>query len=186
MDDDELIARLAGGDDGALRELFHRHAPWLAARLGRVLASQDVEDVLQETFLAVWRSAAGYRPVGSAGGWLWVIAHRQAAAWLRRHGRDPSPVDDLVLAALRGPDPVGDVADTVVNRAELAAAVAALGPATSTEREVWHLYYVQDQPVHEVAQRLGVPSGTVKSRAHRVRRLMQAALLGRAAREEGL
>ena len=94
MDNDELIAAVAGGDDAALRELFSRHAPWLAARLRAVLPAADVEDVLQETFLAVWRGAAGYRGEG-AGGWLWGIARRQAALWLRRRGQA-----ELVLAAL--------------------------------------------------------------------------------------
>src|SRR5258708_31153020 len=85
MDDDELIAALAGGDDVALRQLFFRHAPWLAARLRAVLPAAEVEDVLQETVLAVWRGAGGYRPgEGSAGGWMWGIARRQAALWLRR------------------------------------------------------------------------------------------------------
>ena len=59
MDDDELIAALAAGDDTALRELFRRHAPWLAGRLGAALPPPDVEDVLQETFLAVWKGAGG-------------------------------------------------------------------------------------------------------------------------------
>ena len=49
MDDDELVTAVAGGDDGALRKLFSRHAPWLAARLRAVLPAPDVEDVLQET-----------------------------------------------------------------------------------------------------------------------------------------
>src|SRR5438046_3906609 len=91
--DDELIARVASGDDAALRELFSLHAPWLAARLRAVLPAADVEDVLQETFLAAWRGAAGYRSAG--GGWLWGIARRQAALWLRRRGHP-----DLLLAAL--------------------------------------------------------------------------------------
>jgi RNA polymerase sigma-70 factor, ECF subfamily len=71
MDDDELIAAMADGDDAALRELFTRHAPWLAARLRAMLPAADVEDVLQESFLAVWRGAHRYRPEGSPGGWLW-------------------------------------------------------------------------------------------------------------------
>ena len=62
MDDDELITAVAAGGDAALRELFSRHAPWMAARLRAVLPAADVEDVLQETFLAVWRGAAGPRP----------------------------------------------------------------------------------------------------------------------------
>src|SRR5260370_18299051 len=88
MDDDELIAAVAGGDDAGLRELFARHAPWLAARLRGVPPAAEVEDVLQETFLAVWRGAGGYRPggSGSAGGWLWGVARRPAALVLRRPG----------------------------------------------------------------------------------------------------
>src|SRR4051794_7645024 len=119
MDDDELIARLAGGDETALRELFSRHAPWLAARLRAVLPAADVEDVLQETFLAAWRGAAGYRREGAGGGWLWGIARRQAALWLRRRGR----TDDLIAALARTvPPPVADPAVAVADRADLAAA----------------------------------------------------------------
>ncbi|WP_377267703.1 RNA polymerase sigma factor [Peterkaempfera sp. SMS 1(5)a] len=194
MDDDELIARLAGGDEGALRELFGRHAPWLAARLRMALPARDVEDVLQETFLAVWRSARDYRAQGSAGGWLWVIARRQAAGWLRCHARDARPVDtaslddaalDSALAAA-GRAAAHDPIEAVLTRTDLAAAVAVLGPPGSPEREVWRLMYVEDHPVAQVAQQMGVPQGTVKSRAHRVRRLMRTALIGRAAQEEGL
>ena len=89
MDDDELIARVAAGDDTALRELFSRHAPWLAARLRAVLPAAEVEDVLQETFLAVWRGARGYRP-GRRGGGM-AVGHRPPAGrpaaappWARR------------------------------------------------------------------------------------------------------
>ena len=100
MDDDALIAAVAGGDDTALRELFARHAPWLAARLRTVLPAAEVEDVLQETFLAVWRGAARYRPdLGSVGGWTWGIARRQAALWLRRRG--PA---ELLLPAVTSAD----------------------------------------------------------------------------------
>lgn len=70
MDNDQMIAAVAAGDEAALRELFSRHAPWLAARLRAVLPAADVEDVLQEKFIAVWRGAGSYRPEGAAGGWL--------------------------------------------------------------------------------------------------------------------
>ena len=67
MDDDELIAAIAGGsDDTALRELFTRHASWLAARLRKALPPDDVEDVLQETFIAVWKGAGTYQSRGTA------------------------------------------------------------------------------------------------------------------------
>ena len=172
MDDDELVRRMAAGDDAALRELFDRHARWLAARLRAVLPAPDVEDVLQETFLATWRGAAGYRPAGAAGGWLWGIARRQAALHLRRRGRAGDLLADPAALDTVGADPQ----DAAADRADLAAAVEALGPAGAPDREVWRLLYVEDRSVAEVARLTGVPEGTVKSRAHRVRRVLRAAL----------
>src|SRR5689334_16255022 len=146
MDDDELIAALAAGDDAALRVLFARHAPWIAGRLRAVLPAADVEDVLQETFIGAWRGAAGYRSEG-AGAWLWGIARRQAALWLRRRGRAES-----LLAALAGDDhPVEDPADAAVTRAELADAVRALGEE-GPHRQTWRLMYVEGRSVGEVAE----------------------------------
>jgi ABC-2 type transport system ATP-binding protein len=167
MDDDALIAAVARGDDVALRELFQRNAPWLAGRLRGVLPAADVEDVLQETFLAVWRGAGGYRP-GSAGGWLWGIARRQAALWLRRRGPEGLP---LAALAGHGGQGAGDPAEAALSRAELAEAVRALGPEGSAAQEVWRLMHLEDRTVTEVAGLMGVPKGTVKSRAHRVRQL---------------
>jgi len=168
MDDDQLIARLAGGDDAALRELFTRHAPWLAARLRGTLPPPDVEDVLQETFLAVWKNAKTYRPQGRAGGWLWAIARRQAALLLRRRG--PAAASLMDAADLRT-DPV----EAALAMADLEAAANVLG---GPERDVWRLMYVEDRPVAKVAELTGVPEGTVKSRANRARRLLRAALGG--------
>ncbi|MFG3555711.1 RNA polymerase sigma factor [Micromonospora sp. NPDC047557] len=172
MDNEDLIAAMAGGDESALRELFSRHAPWLAGRLRAALPPSDVEDVLQETFLAAWRGAATYRG-GGAGGWLWGIARRQAALWLRRRGQPA-----LLLSALAETDDrrVADPADAALSRAELADAVKVLGPEGSLQRETWRLMYVEDKSVAEVAELMGVPAGTVKSRAYQIRRLMRAAL----------
>jgi RNA polymerase sigma-70 factor, ECF subfamily len=175
MDDDELIARIAGDDDTALRELFSRHAPWLAARLRAVLPASDVEDVLQETFLAVWKGARGYQPQGKAAGWLWVIARNQAAMLARKRGPATTALNaDGEAGEATAADPV----EAVLARADLAAAAAALGPPGGPEREVWRLLYVEDRPVAEVAELMGVPEGTVKSRAHRARRLLRSALQG--------
>lgn len=87
MDDMALLHAVAGGDDRALHELFQRHAPWMAARLRGVMPADAVEDVLQETFIGVWRNARGFKRDGAAGAWLWGIARRQAAMWLRKRGR---------------------------------------------------------------------------------------------------
>ena len=165
MNDDELIAALAAGDDAALRELFTRHAPWLAARLRAALPPPDVEDVLQETFLAVWKGARAYRPRGTPRAWLWVIARNQAALLLRRRGPVTASLEEIPQAGL-------DPAEAALARADIAAALS--GP----EGDVLRLMYVEDRPVAEVAALLGVPAGTVKSRAHRARRLLRVALGG--------
>ena len=165
MDDDELIAALAAGDDTALRELFMRHASWLAARLRAALSPPDVEDVLQETFLAVWKGARGYRPQGTPQAWMWVIARNQAALLLRRRGAVTAPLEEAPHVGL-------DPAEAAIIRTEIAAALN--GP----EGEVLRLMYVEDRPVAEVAALLGVPAGTVKSRAHRARRMLRAVLGG--------
>ena len=157
MDDEQLIAALAAGDDGALRELFARHAPWLAARLRRTLPAAVVEDVLQEAFIAVWRGARGYRAEGAPGAWLWGIARRQAVNWARKHGRP-------------------DLAATVAERVDLERAFATLGPLDAPQRELARLLLVEDRPLADVATRLGIPEGTVKSRAFALRRALRAAL----------
>ena len=89
MDDDDLVAAVARGDGGALRELFHRHDPWLAVRLRAVLLpAAEVEDVMQETFLGVWRGSWAYRPVradGAAAAWLWRDLGQMASVVVPTH-----------------------------------------------------------------------------------------------------
>ncbi|HEY4028116.1 MAG TPA: RNA polymerase sigma factor [Candidatus Dormibacteraeota bacterium] len=167
MDDDDLMARVAAGDHAALRDLFDRHAPWLAVRLRRALPAWVVEDVMQETFVAVWRGACRYRPAGRSGAWIWGIARRQAALWVRVQARQAGGVPV---------PPARDPGDLVVGADELERAFAVLGTAGVDHRELAKLLLVEDRPVAEVAARLGIPEGTVRSRAHRVRRLLRAAL----------
>lgn len=181
VDDDILIARVADGDESALRALFSRHAPMLATRLRAVLPAADVEDVLQEAFIAAWDGARHYRSEGAVGGWLWGIARVQATLMLRHRG--PA---GLSLSAVDAVEPQTDTdpADVVAVRADLESAVAALGSPGTPEREVWRLLYEQDRPVAEVAALMGVPEGTVKSRAHRARRVLRS-ILGRHLAMEG-
>ena len=83
--------------------------------------------------------------------------------------------DRVGLSGHAGPE-AGDPAEAAVFRAELSEAVRALGPQGSATQEVWRLMYVEDRTVTEVAGLMGVPEGTVKSRAHRVRQIMRAVL----------
>ena len=171
MDDGALVNAVAQGDDLALRELFQRHAPWLAARLRRALPPDAVEDVLQETFLALWKGARSYQGSGEVAAWLWGIARRQAALWLRRRGRAEGEVAPDAPAQ-------DDPAALAVERAEVHRALAALGPPGSAPRELVRLLWEEGRSVAEAAAHLGIPAGTVKSRLHRVRRLLRAVLRG--------
>lgn len=165
--DERLIRAVAGGDHEALRELFGRHAPWLAARLRRALPAHAVEDVLQETFIAVWRGAGSFGGEGAAGAWMWGIARNQAAMWCRKHGRPPVELE---------PAASEDPATAAANRADLDRALDALGPEGGEQRELARLILVEDRSVADAAACLGIPEGTVKSRMYRIRRRLRAAL----------
>lgn len=167
MDDERLIAAVGAGDHMALKELFEYHAPWVALRLRRVLPAHAVEDVLQETFIAVWRGAGNYGGRGDVGGWIWGIARRQAAMWLRKNGR-PVPESD--------PAQPEDPANVATIRADLEQALDTLGPEDHEHRRLARLIFIEDRPVAEVASVLGIPAGTVKSRVYRIRRLLRQAL----------
>jgi RNA polymerase sigma-70 factor (ECF subfamily) len=173
MDDDDLITAVTSGDDIALRTLFERHAPWLAARLRRTLPVDAVEDVLQETFLAVWRSAGGYADRGDVGAWIWGIARRQAALNHRKQGHAASEAiwDDQI-----GETDSEDLAVGVVNRTDLASAIATLGPDEGPTQELVRLFFIEDRPLADVAAKLGIPVGTVKSRIYAVRRQLRLVL----------
>ena len=76
--DVELVAAVAEHDSGALHELYVRHEAWIAARLSRRCADRHVvEEVLQDVFVTVWRSAGKYEGTGDVAAWLWGIAIRQ-------------------------------------------------------------------------------------------------------------
>ena len=168
MDDDALIAAVAAGNHTALRELFTRHAPWVAGRLRRSLPPDAVEDVLQETFIAVWHSAARYGGRGEVGAWMWGIARRQAALWARKVGH---AVDAQALDLVATPD-----FSTAAARADWEQALAALGTAGDERRDLARMVFVEDRSVAEVAAHFGVPPGTIKSRLFKLRQWLRAAL----------
>lgn len=165
--DERLVRGVAAGDEGALRELFDRHAPWLAARLRRSLPADAVEDVLQETFIAVWRGAGKYGGEGAVGAWVWGIARRQAALWARKHGRPEVEFE---------PATAEDPAAVATSRADLDRALEKLGPEGGEQRELARLILIEDRSVADAAARLDIPEGTVKSRMYKIRCLLRASL----------
>src|SRR5215468_8856054 len=109
-DEEHLLHRIARGDRGAFDELYRRTSPWLAVRLRRRCADDElVAEVMQETYLAVWRAAsafAGASAGGSAVGWLWTIAARRLVDALRRQAREAR-----VPLSARVPPPVAAAED---------------------------------------------------------------------------
>lgn len=124
---------------------------------------------LQETFIAVWRGAGRYQSQGEVGAWLWGIARRQAATWLRKHDRH-DPVFEI--------EDANDATMAVVQRADLQQALARLGPTGAEPRELARLVFIEERSVRDVARILEIPEGTVKSRVHRLRRRLRAYLSG--------
>jgi len=171
--DDDLIRAIAAGDERALRLVYERHAPWLAVRLRRTLPVSVVEDALQETFLAVWRGAGQYAGSGEVGGWLWGIARRQAALWLRKQGRCDLAFDDAIGESRAA---AHDPAHDAMVRIELQQAFAAAGRPGSPGRDLARRAFLEDQPLARIAADLDVPTGTVKSRLHKLRQTMKHAL----------
>lgn len=93
-DDQALIARIARGDRAALDALYRVHAGWLTARLQRRCGDPElVDSALQDTFVAVWKSAKKYKRKGEVGAWLWGIGVRRLIDQTRK--RKPTPMDRL-------------------------------------------------------------------------------------------
>ena len=83
--DAELVSAMAEMDEGALQQLYERHAAWMAARLRRRCSDREiVADVLQDTFVAAWRGARRFRGDGEVAAWLWGIAIHRLVSRLRR------------------------------------------------------------------------------------------------------
>ncbi|PZG11788.1 RNA polymerase sigma factor [Nonomuraea aridisoli] len=168
--DAELLAAVAARSTAALRLLHRRHAPWLRARLARRCADPDaVDDALQETFLAVWRSAGRFSGDDPAG-WLWTIAIRRLISTLRGRGSHwiGSGVEPDDAEPHRG-GVTGSAEDVVllgVEHGDLGAALTRLAPEL---RAVIEATVLDGLTTKEAARLLGIPEGTVKSRASRAR-----------------
>lgn len=172
-DEEELVRRVARGDRAAFEQLYRRTAPWLAVRLRRRCADdQIVAEVMQETYLAVWRAAGGFAGAtvsGTAVGWLWTIAARRLVDAFRRRARESAPP----LAAEPVSPAAEDEALSEVVGDEVGVALARLAPEL---RQVLQAMVVDGLTVRETATLLGVPEGTVKTRARRARLAMREAL----------
>jgi len=181
------MAEVVNGSQGALEALYDRHAGAVYAAASRLTSDRQLaEDIVQETFLALWNRAEQFNPsLGSLAAWLLTIARNRTVDRLRAAGRRPTIVpiaaarigDETETATLerivRDGDVVGGAAATRGPEGELAATELretlrdALVTMSEPERQVLLLAYRDELTQTEIADRLGWPLGTVKTRTRR-------------------
>ena len=150
--DADLLRAVAAGDREALRRLYDQHAPWLVLRLSRRCNDSGlVDEVVQDTFLAVWRGARRWDGRGDPAAWIWGIGVRRLVDALRRKPR-ATVVEDLVLLG--------------VEHGDVGAAVARLSPEL---RAVLQATVLDGLTTKEAGHLLGIPAGTVKTRVMRAK-----------------
>ncbi|EWC58078.1 RNA polymerase ECF-subfamily sigma factor [Actinokineospora spheciospongiae] len=172
VDEEQLVRAVARGDRAAFEDLYRRTAPWLTVRLRRRCSDdQVVAEVVQETYLAVWRAAgsfAGSAVDGTAVGWLWAIAARRLVDAFRRRARQERPLPPA--------EPVPAAEDEVLAGTFDDAVGGALRDLAPDLRQVLQAMVLDGLTVRETAVLLGVPEGTVKTRARRARIALREAL----------
>ncbi|MDH4346396.1 MAG: sigma-70 family RNA polymerase sigma factor [Thermoleophilia bacterium] len=157
--DGELIERVGTGDRGAFEQLYRRYArPVFGLALRRLGDRASAEDAVQETFASVWRSARSYRRErGTGASWLFVVARNAIVDRARARKDVPAEIPDRASDEL-GPHESAESGwvQWRVHRA--------LEELSGHEEEVIALAYWSGLSQSEVADRLGIPLGTVKTR----------------------
>jgi RNA polymerase sigma-70 factor, ECF subfamily len=158
--DAELLARVGQHDREAFELLYGRYVrPVFSLALRRLGDRGHAEDAVQEAFAGIWRSASTYRPErGAAGGWIYTVARNAIVDRLRRNG--PTADAELPELASVEPGPAQQAEDSDVSW-RVHRALEELQPR---EREVIELAYWSGMSQSEVAEYLGLPLGTVKTR----------------------
>jgi RNA polymerase sigma-70 factor (ECF subfamily) len=156
--DEELMSAVALGDEAALGMLVGRHAPRLRAYLQRYTVNpEDADDLLQEAWVRVARSARRYDSRRRFRSWLYGIATNLARDLFRRRATRERALGELAMRPRVEPE-VGPV-----DRNQLHEQIARL---PEDRRAVLHLRYFEGMNEIEMAEALGIPRGTVKSRLH--------------------
>jgi RNA polymerase sigma-70 factor (ECF subfamily) len=159
--DAALMDKIVARDEGALAAVYDRYAGMLSSVLNRILRdSQAAEEILQDTFFQLWRTASRFDPErGSLAGWLLVIARNRAISRLRR--RNPAAGDELGENSVAIPF---NLESTVAQQQLLWRVKSALDNLSAEQRTCVELAYFEGLTHTEIAERTGDPLGTVKTR----------------------
>ena len=170
--DEDLVRRFLGGERGAFDVLIARHERRVYNLAFRMLGRRDdALDATQETFLACYRKLGGFRGKAAFTTWLHRVALNICYDSLRRRAREEPAREDSEVE----PSPVADPADSSATALDVR---RALLEVPEDFRAVLVLHDVQGVPYDEIAEAIGVPVGTVKSRLHRGRVSLARALRG--------
>jgi RNA polymerase sigma factor (sigma-70 family) len=161
LSDEALVLLAARSEQSALAELYDRYGRPAYGLALRVLRDEKLaEDAVQEGFLAVWRTAARFVPErGKASTWILTLVHRRAVDAVRREQRRRADTLD------RAPEPCGgSVDEDAWLRLQRERVQDALRKLPDSQREALELAYYGGFSQSELAERLGQPLGTIKSR----------------------
>jgi RNA polymerase sigma-70 factor (ECF subfamily) len=166
MEDEAVIHRVAGGDHGALGALYDLHGRLVYTLALRIVGDPaEAEEVVQDVFLQVWRGASRYdRSRATVAGWLLMMARSRAIDRVRARQARPIGADRVETVMARMPDAsAGQEARAITSQAceRLAAALQDLPAAM---RAAIELAYYEELTQSAIAERLGEPLGTVKTR----------------------
>ena len=183
-EDDRLVGRLRGGDDGAFEDLVRREAPRLLAVARRILRNEDdARDALQDAFVSAYRSLASFEGKASLSTWLHRIVVNAALGRLRgRRRQAETPIDDLLPAFLEDghhatPPTPWPSAETFVEDRELRESVReAIDRLPDDYREILLLRDIEELDTAAVAELLEISESLVKVRLHRARQALRRLL----------
>jgi RNA polymerase sigma factor (sigma-70 family) len=162
VDEIELVKAARGGDAAAFTTLVRRHERSLHATACAILgAGWDASDAVQDTLLTAWTKLRSLREPAAFGAWLTRILVNRCTASFRRGSRRR----EVVYAEV--PEPAGSDAYEIVGPEATLDLIAALRSLEREQREVLALRYFRDLKIDEIAEVLGCPAGTVKSRINR-------------------
>jgi len=167
-EDAVLLLAVAQGDRQALVTLYDAHAPWLLLRLSRRCGDPGlVDEVVQDTFVAVWKSARRWDGRGQVAAWIWGIGIRRLVDALRRKPAATVLLrDDQVGVTMSAEEQVL----LGVEHGDLAGALSRLSPEL---RSVLEATVLDGLTNREAGRLLGIPTGTVKTRMMRARAAMR-------------
>jgi RNA polymerase sigma-70 factor, ECF subfamily len=171
--DEALIRAIAAGDRHAMHVLYVRHSVRVYRFVLRLTNDSSLaEDLVSEVFLDVWRGAEGFKAKSQVSTWMLAIARHKALSALRPRSDEQLDEDTAAVMA----DPTDDSETTANNRDRSAIVQQCLSQLSARHREVLDLVYYHEKSVDEVAEIVGAPANTVKTRMFYARKRMQALL----------